>query len=205
RLPPSQAPAGFLFSCVPSARTMNGGPTRRSLIMTALQSLEPRRLFSISLINHIITITGTSAADKVSVQLTLPPIVGVQPQPSIVFPTGASYRATLNGTSRTYAAADVAGVSVSTGDGNDSVMLGSFGGPLPLAGTSLLFPIGIGAILVPATVHGGAGADTITGGNAGDHLYGEGGSDHIVGQGGNDFIYGGGGNDTLGIYWNETG
>lgn len=174
-----------------------------------LEPLESRRLCSISLVNHIITITGTGGADKVSVQLTLPPIV-VRTSPTGILPlTTSTYRATLNGVSKTFPVADVKGVSVSTGDGNDSVMLGNLS-PLVFAPSgggapTIAFPIGIGAILVPATVHGGNGADTITGGNANDHLYGEAGNDRIVGGNGNDFISGGGGNDTLGLYWNEAG
>lgn len=53
------------------------------------------------------------------------------------------------------------------------------------------------AVLVPVTLHGGAGKDTLLGGGGNDMIVGGPGNDVLGGRGGDDAIYGGPGNDVL--------
>jgi VCBS repeat-containing protein len=88
----------------------------------------------------------------------------------------SSYRVTLNGTRKTYAASDLTGFIVRTHEGND-VVNGSTAAKLLWA-------------------DGGAGDDTLTGGTKADTLLGGSGDDVLTGGGGNDSLEGGEGSDS---------
>ena len=180
--------------------------------MAAIEQFESRRLMSISLVNGIIQINGTSGADQIAVKYEtggvfpiMPAAAGMVSTTPIVAP--AEYVVTVNKDSKTFAASSVKGVFITAGDGNDNISLNqSVFRPVPIGVMQPDYIIfGQTGINVPATVHGGGGNDTINGGNKADKLSGEAGDDVIVGWGGNDSIYGGSGNDTLGSYWHETG
>lgn len=67
-------------------------------------------------------------------------------------------------------------VSVDLGDGNDALSTG---------------------LVIPVTIHGGAGDDTLAGGMGNDLIYGDGGNDSLEGSYGDDTLDGGAGADTI--------
>ncbi|MFN8217195.1 MAG: hypothetical protein U0R71_11445 [Solirubrobacterales bacterium] len=75
-------------------------------------------------------------------------------------------------------AAAIGGFEINAGPGDDRVTLS-------------------GAVTVPATIRGGAGADVLLGGAAADKLLGDAGNDRLYGRGGDDWLYGGAGADQL--------
>jgi Ca2+-binding RTX toxin-like protein len=131
-------------------------------------------------------------------------------------------------TASTTASADVTPVvdgrvlTVTGGDGADTIALGAAGGFITVNGNPIrLASDGNGEIIVNAnggndevdasalaqadygslTINGGDGDDALTGGAGGDQLAGDGGNDRLVGFEGGDDVSGGDGNDV--IVWNN--
>lgn len=127
----------------------------------------------------------------------------------------------LDGTSRTFAAAQIAAASaagrLSFSDGSDAtIVIGTAASDTQALGVGVsadakaVFHGFAGGDTITTNdgnsiVFGGAGGDTISGGNGNDHLYGFGltgdpsvdGNDSISGGAGNDYIQGNAGDDTL--------
>ena len=125
----------------------------------------------------VLSVTGTSGADSISV---------------ILDSTGKNIDVSLNGASATFPLASVTSISIDAAGGNDSVALqrgdGSRAVPVP---ADILGSNG------NDTIVGGAGDDTITGGNGNDVISGMAGNDSLQGADGNDTVMGGDGNDYL--------
>ena len=169
-----------------------------------IDPLEPRRLFAASagltsLVDGILTIDGTDAADTVAVTSVT--------TASTSFGTYNALRVTVNGTvTGTFKFADVRRVRVHCGAGNDVVSVpsryfaSSFGAP----GSSQVASY----VAVPVAVDGGDGDDHLDAGgtdgrpddrtaSASVTLAGGGGNDYLRGGSGDDWLYGGRGQDTL--------
>jgi hypothetical protein len=153
----------------------------------SLESLEDRRLLSINpsqinLLNSNLLITGSDAADVVTVTEAEDGIVSVRLESggdslTKTFPKSQVQLVSFfgkEGNDQFSNSTDVA--TKAYGDeGNDSISGGS------------------GA----DSLYGGDGVDTIVGGDGNDKLYGEAGDDLLNGQGGDDSLWGGLGNDDL--------
>jgi len=122
---------------------------------------------SISIVNRILTGSGTSAGDVISIRRVLSDDVIV----------------TINSTSRQFDMDDFDGVLLNGLGGNDDVRL--------------LNPITTTTLARKVTVEGGAGDDSITGSTYDDVLRGGDGFDTINGIDGADAVFGQGGNDHL--------
>ena len=143
-----------------------------------IESLETRRLLAVSLSTNVLTITGTSGNDNVTVT------------------QGSSITVTLNGKKTSYKATRVNAIRVEGGNGNDNIDLGN--------DVTRRATINGGA--GNDRISGTANSDNITGGDGDDRISGQGGSDFISGDAGrdklsggssDDMIYGGAGDDTL--------
>ena len=132
-----------------------------------------------SVANHIAQIVGTAGADTVSLSVLK-----------------GNLTVTRNGKAQTIGKiADLHGINISLGDGNDTLTVGSG-----------IFGVFCESGLGNDTLTGGDGNDTLTGGGGKDLLNGGAGDDRLngltsadklFGGGGNDRLYGGDGNDTL--------
>jgi Ca2+-binding RTX toxin-like protein len=192
-----------------------------------LEALEERANPSVAFVNNNLVITGTDAADTVSVRSeTLQGVSG--------------YRVTENGSSRFYfnvmgttneiwfngkgghdtftnlttlrvQAYGGQGNDVLTGGSNDDDLSGGQGNDT-LNGGGGADALSAGWWLEPDAasavnrLNGGEGnddlfghngTDYLFGGNGTDFAYGGGGNDYLYGQGGSDYLYGEAGNDTL--------
>jgi Ca2+-binding RTX toxin-like protein len=106
-------------------------------------------------------------------------VVGTSGNDTITFSvSGPSLSTTLNGNTTSVTAENVIGISVSGGDGADTITVGS-------------------TIDKHSTIFGGNGNDSITGSNNHDSLLGDDGNDTILGGDGHDTILGGAGADSL--------
>ncbi len=127
----------------------------------------------------VLTITGTSAADKFSILYS-----------------GTSYTVTRNGTATTLAGSEVTRISLDGGDGDDQIVLNE-----TVTVPSYLYGNNGNDKMIGGngndTLSGGAGKDTIYGGLGDDRLGGNGGHDREYGEAGKDRLYGGDGNDYL--------
>src|SRR5687768_1079895 len=104
-----------------------------------LETLESRVLFSSAAASSgLLTITGTSSSDTIDVGLS-------------------SGRITVSGVSSTYA--NITGIVVNAGGGNDKVTVANVVGNLP------------------TTLNGGSGDDRLNGGTGNDRINGEDGAD----------------------------
>ena len=137
--------------------------------------------------NHILKITGTSAADTITVSETADLIT-----------------ATLDGKTETFNPDGIISIQVFCGEGNDT-LLGDQSTPAIYvsggAGSDLLIG-GPGNDTLTGgagknTLHGGQGNDRLNGSNGRDFVYGEEGSDRLYGSGGNDYLVGGAGVDRI--------
>jgi Ca2+-binding RTX toxin-like protein len=148
--------------------------------------LEPRALLTATLSPAgLLTITGTPAADKISMTRTQP--TKTKPAYLVVSekivtpkPGGAGQLTTIDTTN--FLLAGVKTILVNAGDGNDSVSVAG--------GTKY-------KLALPATLNGGNGNDSLTGGQAGDLIHGNAGDDLIAGGDANDALYGDEGKDRL--------
>jgi Ca2+-binding RTX toxin-like protein len=127
-----------------------------------IELLETRRvLAAVSLHNGTLTIVGTGGADSISIDQT-----------------SSHLNVHFNSSAFSYSSSSVQRISISAGNGNDSVRLTD-------------------AVTKPASIAGGAGNDSLRGGGGNDTLAGEGGNDTLDGGLGADDISGGTGNDTV--------
>jgi Ca2+-binding RTX toxin-like protein len=127
-----------------------------------IELLETRRvLAAVSLHNGTLTIIGTGGADSISIDQS-----------------SSHLNVHFNSSAFSYSSSSVQRISISAGNGNDSVHLTD-------------------AVTKPASIAGGAGNDSLRGGGGNDTLAGEGGNDTLDGGKGADDMSGGAGNDTV--------
>ncbi|MDB5171566.1 MAG: hem peroxidase [Phycisphaerales bacterium] len=143
--------------------------TKKSVrrIGVAVDRLEDRRLFSVSLAGGTVIVVGTNQADHVTVSRDAA--------------TPAKLVVDLNGVSQSFDAATVTGFNINLRAGNDT----------------LTFDETNGAIAIPATVFGGGGNDSIVTGSGNDVIYGGAGNDSVSAGAGDDSLFGGEGKDSL--------
>jgi Ca2+-binding RTX toxin-like protein len=150
-----------------------------------IEQLERRCLFSATLSNGLLTVTGTGGDDTIEI----------------------FSRALTDGSAKTDVVArindveegqfdidQVTQIRVDALGGNDSVALNSLRPRIQDLSPSIEKPVS-----VPAHIEGGAGSDTLWGGAGSDTLVGGSHSDLIAGGGGGDLISGGRGNDLLSV------
>ncbi|CAN5647744.1 hypothetical protein BH09PLA1_BH09PLA1_06260 [soil metagenome] len=143
----------------------------------SLESLEARKLFSVTLENGVLTVTGTEEPDQL--------IVG-RNQAMIVVND--------NGTASTWNPAEVMSIAVNGLGGNDTI------GIMPGVFKPIVIDAGAGNDQVRGgpgreRILGGPGMDMLSGGGGGDLLEGGPDNDLIVGGPGEDRMYGNAGND----------
>ncbi len=153
-----------------------------------IETLEQRRLLSVSLDNGVLTVVGSKKADVITCSLDS---------------TGTMLHLSENGAASDFPLDQVTGINISGGNGNDIVTLDpavTLPGTLDGGnGSDQLFG-GSGDDLMDGgngkdILHGGAGNDTESGGNANDTVDGEAGDDSLDGGNGKDLLDGGDGND----------
>jgi Ca2+-binding RTX toxin-like protein len=164
-----------------------------------IEDLEQRALLSAVLSGGVLTVTGTSGNDVITVRTGKDDAGNAQVIVTEgVRPTRHAKR--VAPTVTRFAAADVKSVVVDAGDGNDSVaLIGRRKTPFAVNAT-INGGNGDDRLLAGAgndTVNGGAGNDRIEGGAGNDLLNGDDGNDRIVGGKGADSLNGGNGNDDL--------
>ena len=139
---------------------------------TRFEALEARRLLSAALgADGTLLVTGTAESDSILIERNPPNVPGP-----------ATLDVTMNGALLgKFALADVAGIRVMAGDGDDSVRVDESNG---------LVPVGLHAF-------GEGGSDTLVGGLVGDVLDGGAGDDVLFGNDGNDTLVGGDDADQL--------
>lgn len=131
--------------------------------------------------DHMVQVTGTEGDDHITVAMNN---------------TTRMLEVTVNGITNTHDPAEIGGVTIDGGSGNDTIDVDPAIIP-PYQSTH--HPLDA---LPGVRVNGGTGNDRITGGRGRDYLNGGSGDDIIDGAGGNDVIYGGDGVDTL---WGNDG
>jgi hypothetical protein len=134
------------------------------------ETLESRKLFSVTLVDGALTVVGTAEADHLAVGRNETMIV-----------------VNDNGTSSTWNPAEVMSIAVNGLGGNDDIAV--------LRG--VLKPIRIDAGAGDDRVHGGTGRELILGGLGRDLLEGGGGGDQLEGGPDDDMIVGGPGEDRM--------
>jgi Ca2+-binding RTX toxin-like protein len=139
-------------------------------MLDTLESLESRRLFTVTLTDGVLTVTGTENADQL--------VVGRNETMIVV---------NDNGTASQWNPADVNSIAINGLGGDDQI------GVRP----GLVKPISIDAGAGNDAVHGGTGRERILGGEGNDLLDGGGGGDLLNGGAGDDVIVGGAGEDQM--------
>src|SRR4051794_20265423 len=139
------------------------------------ESLESRRLLSVSLSSGVLTLTGTSGNDVIELQKRA---------------DKGHVKVELNGSERRFALSGVSKIVVNGLGGSDFIEFSGRDGGLSIRS---LINAGGGN----DTVEAGNGNDTILGGAGRDTLEGHGGNDSISGGDFRDLLEGGSGNDTL--------
>lgn len=156
-------------------------------MIPTIQNLESRRLLTAVLAEGVLTVTGTSKKDDVTVTLSRDgDTITVKEK------TQKNRFKKATTTSTEFAAADVTSLIVNAGAGNDSVSLrgGTKDSPFSLAAL-------INGEAGNDRLSGAAGNDTINGGDGDDDLYGNVGTDLLSGDAGEDLLVGGADVDTL--------
>ena len=111
-----------------------------------VEPVERRTMMSAAVLaNGVLTVTGTAAADTISVKYT----------ESNVTEGNLDYTVTVNGVTQTFANSAATQLVINAGDGNDSVTLGG-----DLSGGESLAPLALTSVVV----NGGDGNDAIGGG-----------------------------------------
>jgi hypothetical protein len=140
-----------------------------------LEVLERRQMLSISVNSGIVSVIGSSAYDHVLV--------------SVVPTNHKQIRVNLNGEVQAFAKASLKGIKIDTAGGRDIIIVDQSNG----------------AVNVPMTISGGAGADYIIGGSGNDEINGGGGKDRINAGAGDDSVSGGASRDLIaGSAGNDT-
>ena len=137
-----------------------------------LESLESRRLLSVTLDQGVLTVTGIDGADQLA--------VGRNPTTNMIVVND-------NGTPSSFDPADVQRVVINGLDGNDRIGVGP----------GVMRPIAIDAGAGDDSVNGGSGPEHIMGGPGNDRIAGGGGGDVLAGGDDDDAIVGGAGSDTM--------
>lgn len=147
-------------------------------------TLEQRRLFSISIVNRVLSISGSGGADTMYAAWNNDPA-----NPTVRVYDGATSKVFTLGSN------SFDSVSLYGGSGGDTIYAGR-----------IMTGYGSYISLKPVITNGSAGSDTIYGsdrdetiygGSSADELYGNGGWDVMYGEAGADELWGGGGNDYL--------
>lgn len=146
--------------------------TSRVAVVPGVESLESRTLMSIALSGGVLTVNGTSAADKISFSLQAG--------------DSSTLIAKCNSAKASYSVASVSKIVAKGLAGNDSISAAGLSIPVAFYG-------GDGK----DTLVGGDGNDLIWGGHGDDLILGNGGNNKLYGEGGNDRLIGGSGNDVL--------
>lgn len=145
-----------------------------------IESVETRRLLSVTLNDGTLRIIGTEAVENVI---------------DVALNSTGQIVVTLNGTVSEHAAEDVRRVAVHGRELNDTVTIGQLNARVLAVGHG-----GNDTITVNGRrniVDGGFGDDVLTGSASHDLIMGGPGHDLINGLAGNDILRGGGGNDTI--------
>jgi len=145
---------------------------------TLCESLEQRRLLSVSLNDGILLVQGTSADDRVNVYRTVDDIV-----------------VNLNGSEKRFPASQVGGLLVDTGLGADEIVLSR----------TLQIRSQLKGGRGNDSISGGDARDVIYGEGGDDYIYGGGGNDVLDPGGEEDTVLGGSGNKDLVDYSWRTG
>ena len=155
-----------------------------------IESLESRRMLSISLIGKTLRIAGTSGDDYIWFDSA--------PVSSTGNSTHFNLRVFANDESAQFEFGAVKKIVITTDAGNDEVLVPRMfltGSWTPL-GQSFENFVNF-HVAIPCFIDGGAGNDTIVGGGRNDTLRGGAGDDRIDGQSGDDQLFGDSGKDTL--------
>ena len=159
-----------------------------------VESLEDRRLFSISLSKHVLSVIGAAKSPNTIT-------VGLLPGGSAIYAT-LSYpmkKGTYNLT-RDYPLTDnFRLINIGGGNSSDLITIDQTNGSFPIV-THINTHNGNDTVMggdEPDKITAGSGIDAIMSGNGNDSLYGGRGPDTLVGGDGNDVIHGGPGHDLL--------
>ena len=153
----------------------NAQMNRRNVVRAAarpvVEQLEQRRLLAatVEVIAGVLTITGDSANDTISVGFRNTATLDGTTDTSII-----DVSANTDGYS--FDASTIGRVSIDGGAGNDTIIV---------------------EIDRRAVINGGDGLDSINSGTGSDQIFGGAGDDTILGNGGRDVIFGGEGNDNI--------
>src|SRR5689334_19825065 len=138
-----------------------------------IETLENRRLLSITLSGGVLTVTGTAGADHIEFQKRA---------------SEGKLKVEANGVERKFALSSVTKIVALGGTGNDVITFSGRDGGLNVKAS---IDGGAGNDFI----EGGLGNDTLVGGAGNDSIQGGGGNDIISGGLGNDRLDGGAGND----------
>ncbi|MGB7156976.1 MAG: calcium-binding protein [Tepidisphaeraceae bacterium] len=159
-----------------------------------VHSLESRRLLSATIVDGVLTITGTGGDDEIFVygRETMFHYAPGFSGPTLEF----SARVERNGVELgTFKIDDFNAIRIDAGGGNDRVRVYVDADRLP-DDDGLFLPMGIRK-RAPIHIEGGGGNDTLGGTGGDDTLVGGAGKDLLVGGAGNDLLSGGTGNDKV--------
>jgi Ca2+-binding RTX toxin-like protein len=179
---------------------MVAGQNKEKDMNALMENLEGRQLYSASIVNGVLTVTGTSGGERADITQS-----------------STSTKVTMtNQSTKTFSNSSFSKIYVDMGASNDSLYLHAVTKPTTLLGgdgndritcdsvTSGNDSVngGRGDDLIWTfngndTIHGSDGNDQIHGGNGNDVLYGDAGSDRLNCDSGNDKAWGGDGNDSL--------
>jgi Ca2+-binding RTX toxin-like protein len=143
---------------------------RKLLTLPLCEQLEPRRLLSATLVDGIVQVKGTSAADVIKISKS-----------------GSKVMVKVGATSKSFPAGSVDSIRIRALDGNDSIT----------GNQKLKIPIVVYGGAGNDTINGSQGDDTLKGGEGTDSLTGRAGNDNLSGGAANDTLSGGNGDDTL--------
>ena len=139
------------------------------------EALENRRFLAVDLVNGVLTVTGTEAADRIEVQAR---------------PEDSEVKLEINGDETRYAMSSVTKVVIDGLGGDDFIEFSGRRGGLNVPS---LINGGAGNDFL----QGGPNSDTINGGDGNDRIEGKNGNDVLSGGNGNDFIQAGRGDDNV--------
>jgi Ca2+-binding RTX toxin-like protein len=137
------------------------------------ESLETRRHFSVSIVNGILTVSGTPYDDQITINVNPVSLY----TKTITNTTTVTITSPKGTTTNSFPTSTFSGIAVTGGDGNDRVEI-------------------TGNCTRPSTLSGDAGNDTLLGGGGSDKMLGGDGNDLLDGRGGADIFNGGSGADT---------
>jgi hypothetical protein len=144
----------------------------RKAVGCVVDQLESRTMMSASLVNGVLTVSGTAGHDHLTVEQGSAGIY--------VMENGVRTNIMSSGKAvQTLSATSVKSIVMNGYDGHDHL--------------GVSFTLGT----KPAKFYGGDGNDEVVGGYGNDQIWGGAGNDTISGRNGNDYIHGGTGNDTL--------